>query len=77
MKQPLKSDTDAQLHEERVISVRKHAEIGISSSTRENVPAQDSKPTRILQCAEEQIIDMSVVQQQTAKHIVDLPSRQL
>ena len=38
MKQPLKSDTDAQLHQERVISVRKQAEIGISSSTRENVP---------------------------------------
>ena len=26
MKQPLESDTDAQLHEERVISVRKQAE---------------------------------------------------
>ena len=38
MKQPLESDTDAQLHEERVVSVRKQAEIGISSSTRENVP---------------------------------------
>ena len=38
MKQPLESDTDAQLHEERLISVRKQAEIGISSSTRENVP---------------------------------------
>ena len=38
MKQPLKSDTDAQLHEERVISVRKQSEIGFSSSTRENVP---------------------------------------
>ena len=32
------SDTDAQLHEERVISVKKLAKIGISSSTRENVP---------------------------------------
>ena len=38
MKQPLESNTDAQLHEERVISVGKLAEIGISSSTRENVP---------------------------------------
>ena len=38
MVQPLESDTDAQLHEERVISVRKRAEIGISISTRENVP---------------------------------------
>ena len=37
MKQPLESDTDAQFHEERVISVRK-VEIGISSSTRENDP---------------------------------------
>ena len=38
MNQPLESDTDAQLHKERVISVRKQAEIGFSSSTRENVP---------------------------------------
>ena len=38
MKQPLESDTDAQLHEERVISVRKQAEIGISGSTREHAP---------------------------------------
>ena len=38
MKQPLESYTDAQLHKERVISVRKQSEIGFSSSTRENVP---------------------------------------
>ena len=38
MAQPLESDTDAHLNEERVISVRKEAEIGISSSERENVP---------------------------------------
>ena len=40
LKQPLQSDTDAQLHKERVISVRKQAEIGFSSSTRENVPGE-------------------------------------
>ena len=33
--QPLEPDTDAQLHKERVITVRKAAEIRISSSTRE------------------------------------------
>ena len=33
--QPLEPDTDAQLHMERVISVRKEAEICISSSTRD------------------------------------------
>ena len=38
MKQPLESDTDTQFHDEHVISVGKQAEIGISSSTRENVP---------------------------------------
>ena len=32
------SDTDAQLHEERVISGREQSEIGISSSTREIYP---------------------------------------
>ena len=38
MKQPLETDTDAQLHKERVISVRKQSEIGFSSSTRKNDP---------------------------------------
>ena len=33
--QPLDTDTDAQLHKERVITVRKAAEIRLSSSTRE------------------------------------------
>ena len=33
--QPVDTDTDAQLHKERVIIVRKAAEIRLSSSTRE------------------------------------------
>ena len=36
--QPLEPYTDAQLHQELLISVRKEAEICLSSSTRENVP---------------------------------------
>ena len=35
--QPSESDADAQLHEERVITVRNAAETCLSSSTRENV----------------------------------------
>ena len=48
MKQPLESDTDAQVHEERVISVRKQANIGISSSTKETVPGEMRTPWKLL-----------------------------
>ena len=42
MKQPLESDTDAQLHEERVISVRNKPNLHLEFYTR-NVP--DEMPT--------------------------------
>ena len=46
--QPLESDTDAHLHEESVISVRIQAEVGISSSTRENVAGEMRTPWTLL-----------------------------
>ena len=38
MKQPLNTDTDAQLHKERVITVRKAAEIRLLEFYKRNVP---------------------------------------
>ena len=68
MKQPLESDTDAQLHEERVISVRKQADIDISSSTRENFPDEMKSSWQLFDVTKFQE-EIKIAQKTAATHV--------